>query len=232
MKTALILAGGLGTRLKNTVRDKQKVAAEVAGHPFITYLIRQVAKAGIYKIILCAGYKAETLLSAVCGLFPDLEIIFSIESEPRGTAGALKLALNRTNDPELLVMNGDSYFDIDLTSAIKRFHQSGAKALLCLREMKDVSRYGCVTLAGDGTILSFEEKGTFQGSGMVNAGIYLMCREVLESIPADKVCSLEREIFPALVREKSLRGLPLTGTFIDIGTPESYLLAQQLFQKG
>ncbi len=229
--TALILAGGLGTRLKSVVSDRQKAAAEVAGYPFIGYLIRQIADAGIHRIILCAGHKANTLQDSIRGLFPELDLVFSVEKQPLGTAGALRLALDYSSDQEFLVMNGDSYFDVDLADFLKFSRNCSVRAAVCLRKMEDVSRYGRVTASPSGVVLSFEEKGAFSGAGLINAGIYYIRREVLSRIPKKTVCSLEKEIFPVLADRGELAGYPADGTFVDIGTPESYRLAQQIFVK-
>lgn len=228
-ETALILAGGLGTRLKSTVPDRQKVAAEVAGRPFVSYLIRQIADAGIRRIILCAGHKADTLRESVQGAFPGLDICFSIEERPLGTGGALRLALELAGDQAFLVMNGDSYFEVKLPEFLGFFHDAAVPVAVCLRKMEDVTRYGRVTVAPSGRILSFEEKGAFHGSGLINAGIYCIRRDVLAAIPVDRNCSLEREVFPRLAEAGQLSGYQAEGTFIDIGTPESYRTAQQLF---
>lgn len=228
-ETALILAGGLGTRLKSTVPDRQKVAAEVAGYPFVSYLIRQIVDAGIRRIILCAGHKADTLRESVQGVFPELDIRFSIEDCPLGTGGALRLALELAGDDAFLVMNGDSYFDVKLPEFLGFFHDTAVPAAVCLRKMEDVTRYGRVTVASSGRILSFEEKGAFHGAGLINAGIYCIRREVLAEIPPDTNCSLERDVFPRLAETGQLAGYQAEGEFIDIGTPESYRTAQQMF---
>ncbi len=230
MLTALILAGGMGTRLQTAVPDRQKVAAEVAGTPFILRLLRQIEQAGGRRVILCAGYRAESLISALRGASLSLDLKFSIEDRPLGTAGALRLALKQASDPEFLVMNGDSYFEVDLNAFLSFARRSAAPAAICLRRMEDVSRYGRVSLAPDGMVSRFEEKGSFRGAGLINAGIYCFRREVLERIPEKTVCSLEKELFPSLAQNRELAAFPADGTFIDIGTPESFQTAQQLFK--
>lgn len=232
VQTAMILAGGMGTRLRPVLADRQKVAAEVAGTPFIAYLLRQVEKAGVRKVILCAGYRAKSLETAVQGLFPRLEVKFSIEERPLGTGGALRLALKSCMENEFLVMNGDSFFDLDLNAFLAFSERASESVVISLRRMENVARYGMVRLLPSGKIARFEEKGTFQGAGWINAGIYRIRREVLEQIPEQTLCSLEREIFPRLAENGELAGYPAEGMFIDIGTPESFLEAQKLFEKG
>ena len=231
MLTAMILAGGMGTRLRPVLADRQKVAAEVAGTPFIAYLLRQVEKAGVRKAILCAGYRAQSLKTAVQGLFPRLEVKFSIEERPLGTGGALRLALKSCMEKEFLVMNGDSFFDLDLNAFLAFSERASESAVISLRRMENVARYGMVRLPS-GKIARFEEKGAFRGAGWINAGIYRIRREVLEQIPEQTLCSLEREIFPRLAENGELAGYPAEGMFIDIGTPESFLEAQKLLEKG
>lgn len=232
VQTAMILAGGFGTRLQPVLADRQKVAAEVAGIPFIAYLLRQLEKAGVQKVILCAGYRAQSLKTAVQGLFPRMDLKFSIEEQPLGTGGALRFALKACMENEFLVMNGDSFFDLDLNAFLAFSELASEPVVISLRRMENVARYGMVRLLPSGKIARFEEKGAFQGAGWINAGIYRIRRGVLEQIPEQTVCSLEREIFPRLAENGELVGCPAEGMFVDIGTPESFLEAQKLFDKG
>lgn len=228
---AVILAGGLGTRLRAVVPDRQKVAAEVAGHPFIYHIIRQSAAAGIRDIVLCVGHKAETVEQCIAGNFPDLNIVFSKEESPLGTAGAVRLALNKTDAGEILVMNGDSYLDTDISAFVEWKRRNDLAVGLLLKQVEDVSRYGRVTLNAEGRILTFDEKGKFSGAGLINAGIYCFDRGILTVIPENSKCSIEIDIFPSLVSNGRLYGLISEGAFIDIGTPESYSEANAFFER-
>ena len=230
--TVCILAGGLGSRLREVVSDRQKAVAEVAGEPFVCRIIRQIAAAGIRRIVLCVGYKAESVEAVLERRFPEVEIGFSREELPLGTAGAVRLALDRglVDTPRVGVCNGDSWFSADLGSFLRR---SGSDpAAMMLAEVEDVSRYGRVVLERDSRrIREFSEKGG-GGPGVINAGIYHFDREVLmASIPAGRAVSFERDVFPVLAAERKLYGYPAAGGFIDIGPPESYCRAQQMFKE-
>lgn len=230
--TVCILAGGLGSRLREAVSDRQKAVAEVAGEPFVCRIIRQISAAGIRRIVLCVGYKAESVEAVLGHRFPGIEIRFSRETVPLGTAGAVRLALDRglVATPRVGVCNGDSWFAADLGVFLQR--SAADPAAMMLAEVEDVSRYGrVVSEPGSRRIREFSEKGG-GGPGVINAGIYHFDREFLRaSIPAGRPVSFEREVFPALAARGELYGYPATGRFIDIGTPESYHRAQQMFQE-
>jgi D-glycero-alpha-D-manno-heptose 1-phosphate guanylyltransferase len=226
---ALILAGGMGTRLRSVLQGKQKVVAPVDGQPFLLRLIMALHHVGIRRIILALGYRAEDVYSDLIGLVPsDVQIISSIEKEMLGTAGALRYALPLIISETVLVANGDSFFDGDLPSFMA-FHR-GVKAqismLLC--EVPDISRYGSVSLDSSGQILEFLEKRIdVQKPGVINAGLYLIDKSVIESFSLGKI-SLEKDAFPKYCG-KGLYGMRQEGGFIDIGTPEDFGRAADFF---
>lgn len=228
---AVVLAGGLGTRLRSVVADRQKVAAEVNGEPFIHKILRQLRDHGVRSVILCVGHLAETVERSVSGSFPELEIIYSREISPLGTAGAVKQALTRTNSGEVLILNGDSFLDADLTAFLQVWHSSDYPMGMLLREVADVSRYGRVTFDENGRVLSFDEKGKYSGKGHINAGIYAAELTFLEGLLTAETGSLEKEYFPELAKRGQLFGYPVEARFIDIGTPESYAEAQKFFKE-
>ena len=227
-----ILAGGLGSRLREVVSDRQKAVAEVAGEPFVCRIVRQLSAAGIRRIVFCVGYKAESVEAVLARRFPGIEISFSCETTPLGTAGAVRLALDRglVATPRVGVCNGDSWFAADIEAFLRQ--SSADPAAMLLAEVEDVSRYGRVVLEpGSCRIREFSEKGG-GGPGVINAGIYHFDREFLmASIPAGRPVSFEHEVFPALAAGRKLYGYSARGSFIDIGTPESYHLAQQMFRE-
>lgn len=214
--TAAILVGGRGTRLRAVVPDHQKVVAPVAGKPFLFRLLDQIADAGIQRVVLCAGYKSEQVES-IGASYRGMTLRYSIEPEPLGTAGALRHAQLET---PVIAMNGDSFCDVDL----KQLTQPNT---LVVREIPDTSASGRVEFDSNNVITRFAEKGQ-SGRGWINAGIYLLNREFIESIPVGRPVSIEREVFPAWVGR--LRAFPTHGRFLDIGTPETYAAAQDFFQ--
>lgn len=226
--TALILAGGLGTRLRSVVSQRQKVLAETHGRPFLSRLLDQLTAVGVPEAVLCTGYMGEQVEATFGSTYHGLRLFYSQETTPLGTGGALRAAVPLTTSDPLLVMNGDSYFQVDL-SAFWAYHEAhAAGTTLALARVPDTKRFGRVTVAEDGRVLAFEEKGSRDGPGWINAGIYLLGRERLLAIPLEGAVSLERQCFPAWIGDR-LYGYPGEGAFLDIGTPESYAAATQFF---
>lgn len=226
--TAAILAGGLGTRLRPVMADRPKVMFPVRGRPFVAYLLDQLAKSGVECAVLCTGHLGEQVKAGAGPSHGILRLSYSQESTPLGTAGALRLALPLLNSDPVLVMNGDSFCDVD-PNAFWRWHcERGAKASLVLAKVQDTSRYGRVKVSKNGAVLNFDEKGRESGPGWINACIYLIARSLLETIPVQRAVSLEREMFPSWVG-KGLCGYQTEGRFLDIGTPEAYAMVEQFF---
>lgn len=226
--SAAILAGGLGTRLRAAVSDKPKVLAEVNGRPFIAYLLDRLADAAIRRVILCTGYMAEQVCATLGNRYREMELLYSQEQVPLGTGGALRQALPLLDGSPVLVLNGDSFCDFDLPLLARQHAASGALASLALATVPDIGRYGAVELGAGQVIVRFEEKGTRQGEGLINAGVYLLARSLIESLPAQESVSLERDLFPILVGN-GLFGFPQSGRFIDIGVPSDYYAAIAFF---
>jgi len=226
---AMILAGGLGTRLQSVVNDRQKAAAEVAGKPFFFHLLEKLQRSGLKKVILCLGYQAESVRQSLTDFQQKLELDFSCEQSPLGTGGAVRLALNRSRARQIMILNGDSFLDADLIAFQHWKQHNNIRAAVLLAQVDNVARYGQVTINNDGKILAFTEKGNSSGSGLINAGVYLIDRELLTELPENQNISLEKDFFPTLVRNGLLFGQVSSGAFIDIGTPESFRLAQHFF---
>lgn len=226
----IVLAGGLGTRLRPVVENQPKVLAEVGGHPFLRYLLNQLAEWQIQEVVLCTGHLGEQIEARFGQNHDGLRLIYSRESAPLGTAGALRLALPLIRSDTALVLNGDSYCVADF-AALWRWHCSRqAIATLLLINNPDTRRFGSVQLTPDGRILRFEEKRESSEPGLINAGVYLIARDLLRSIPTARLVSLEREMFPAWIGG-NFYGYLATGPFLDIGTPESYAAAEVFFAK-
>ena len=226
--TAVILAGGLGTRLRGVVADRPKVLAEVNGRPFITYLLDRLVDAGIGRVVLCTGYKAEMVKSVLKDRYRGIELIYSEEDFPLGTGGALRRALPLFGGSPLLVMNGDSFCSVDLSLFLQQHEISGAKASLTLVSVADIGRYGTVEVSPDSSVVSFEEKGARNGYGLINAGVYLLDNSVIEMLPIEKVASLELDLFPRLIGQ-GLYGFTHPAEFIDIGVAADYYAAADFF---
>ncbi len=229
--TAVILAGGLGTRLKTVVKDQPKVLAEVNGRPFLKYLLDQLANWHIEKIVLCTGYLGDQIETFFGNQYRSAQLVYSKEPEPLGTGGALRFALPLLNSEQVLVLNGDSYCDADFTDLLDWHTVKHSSATVYLCKMHDTSRFGRVQVTGTGEIIKFDEKdGQVTQPGLINAGIYLINRKFLDTIPDKKPCSLEREIFPGWIGQHFF-GYRTDSAFLDIGTPESYAAASVFLTK-
>jgi D-glycero-alpha-D-manno-heptose 1-phosphate guanylyltransferase len=220
---AFVLVGGKGTRLRSVVYDRPKPMADVFGKPFLEIIIRLLAAKGINKFVLLAGYKANEIESYFNRAeFRDFDIGFSHESEPLGTGGAVRNAQEFATEPTLLV-NGDTYFDIDIDRFCAYHALNKADVTISLFKVPDVSRYGSVSVTPDGIVTSFHEKDAGRtGTGLINAGMSLLSKAFIADLPDQKSFSMETEVFPKFVNTGKMFGLEQKGPFFDIGTPESY----------
>lgn len=230
VECAALLAGGLGTRLRSVVSDRPKVMALVAGRPFVTHLLDQLAESGIRKVVLCTGYMADMIRNELGDEYRGMELVYSVEDTPLGTGGALQNAVRLLSGDKILVLNGDSYCQCNLASFITAHAASTAPAGMVLARVDDVSRFGAVLTSNDSLVGSFNEKGEKSGPGWINAGIYLLPKRLIQEIAPGQQVSLEREVFPAHLTE-GIYGYPCSGLFIDIGIPEEYQRAQSLFSQ-
>lgn len=226
--TTVILAGGLGTRLRKVVSDRPKVLAEVQGKPFLCYILDQLVNFGINQVIISAGYLADKIISVIGSKYDSLNLNYSKEVNPLGTAGALRLIHEITDERYCLVMNGDSYIEFDLLSLFNFFRKRKAKIVILTKMVADTSRYGTIQMNEKNEITAFVEKKKIVESGIINAGIYLMKTSTLINIPNKTPCSLEYDFFPRMI-DKGMYGYIEEGRFIDIGTPNSYVQAQNFF---
>jgi len=224
----VILAGGLGTRLSGVVSDRPKPMAAVNGRPFLSYLFDQLIAAGVHNAILCTGHKGEQIQEAFGESHGSLALRYSREQQALGTGGALRLALPLIRSKNVLVENGDSFCGADFNEFGSWYVSRKLRAALLLVSAPESSRYGSVNVAPDGRILSFHEKGAKAGP-WINAGVYLMERDLFERIPKDRSYSLERDLFPSLIEEKALYGYSVKAAFLDIGVPEDYAAAGGFF---
>lgn len=224
----IILAGGMGTRLRSVVSDVPKCMAPVAGKPFLYYLFTTLIESGFTHIILSLGYKHEVIEEWIAsGSFP-IAISSVTEDTPLGTGGAVKLALSRANEEEVFILNGDTFFEVSFTDMLTLHKQTRSAATLALKEMRQFDRYGVVDIeVPSNRILRFHEK-QYCESGLINGGIYLINRRELDGYPAK--FSLEKDFFEKQVSSSTLSGYISNGYFIDIGIPEDYERAQTDFK--
>jgi D-glycero-alpha-D-manno-heptose 1-phosphate guanylyltransferase len=226
-----ILAGGLGTRLRPAIGDRAKVVADVDGRPFLRHLLDQVAASGFRDIVLCVGWRADEVEAALGAAHGPLRLRYSREAEPLGTGGALRLALPLLDAPDVLVMNGDSFCEVDLAAAWAWHRARRAEATLVAIEVPDASRYGRVEIDAEDRVRRFVEKQQDGAAGWINAGIYLLARARLAALPSGRALSLERDVLPGWIAA-ALYGYRVRGRFIDIGTPGAYSAASLFFRGG
>src|SRR5215467_5439802 len=224
---AFVLCGGAGTRLRPVLADRPKSMAPISGAPFLQLLLDRLRSEGIGDVILGTGHMAEKIERYFgSGNKFAVRIRYSREDEPLGTGGALKLAESLISDP-VLVLNGDSYVEWNLNSMLDLFRTEDADLVLVLQAVADVTRYGSVELNKDGRVTKFIEKGIRAGPGLINAGVYLLRKQIVCDLPASTAISLEKEVFPRLL-DRRVYGLLCTGLFVDIGIPDDFKRAQTL----
>jgi D-glycero-alpha-D-manno-heptose 1-phosphate guanylyltransferase len=225
---AILLVGGLGTRLRSVLPSTPKVLASIGEGAFLELLVRQLRSQGVLHLVMCTGYLGEQIENKFGdGRAWDIAIQYSKEEQPLGTAGAVKLAQRYLrNVPEFLVMNGDSFLEIDFRSLMNFHRGHGALATIAAARVENASPYGALHVDATGRVRSFAEKTVGDVPGLVNGGVYVFNHAVLQHIP-EEPASLERDVFPQLL-DQGVYALEQHGIFIDIGTPVTYERAQQL----
>jgi len=219
---AVILAGGMGTRLRSITQDRiPKAMAEVQGKPFIYWQLLYLKKQGIKKIILAVHYHASQIQSFVGPYFEGMEIRYSIEKEPLGTGGAVRRAMDHIDGSLAWVLNGDTWFPINLKAMFTHHQQSGNQITIALKKLYDFNRYGSVTVNKNNRITAFKEKNQIS-AGYINGGIYLLAAEVLKSFKMGERFSMEHDLFEQKVKEVVIGGYKSKARFIDIGMPSDY----------
>lgn len=221
-RQAVILAGGLGTRLRPVLSERPKAMAEFNGRPFLEHQLDLLKAGGMQDVLLCVGYMAE----AISGYFGDgaqwgLRIRYSVDPSPLGTGGALKLA-EPLLDETFLLLNGDTFLSCDLSALEEHHRVNQADVTLAVSRADDASGYGSVEVGADGRATGFREKAVGAYPGYVNAGLYVMSKSLLADVPANRPVSLERDLLNEWVHTRRVFTLQLEGPFVDIGTPEGY----------
>ncbi|WP_342041423.1 D-glycero-D-manno-heptose 1-phosphate guanosyltransferase [Campylobacter coli] len=214
---AIVLAGGLGTRLRSVVQDLPKPMAPINGKPFLAFVLEYLKKQGITEIILSVSYKYELIQEYFKDEFHGMKIRYNIEKELLGTGGAIKDALKFIQN-QAYVLNGDTIFDIDL----KKLALNDSKICIALKQMQNFDRYGTVNVDNQGIVTSFEEK-VFKKRGLINGGIYLLKKDIFDNFDLEKKFSFEKflqENFELLKIQTQI----FNDYFIDIGVPQDYKL--------
>jgi len=230
LKEAIILAGGLGTRLRKVVKDVPKPMADVNGRPFLEYLLRYLQQNGIEKVILSVGYKWEVIKAYFGDSFKGIEIVYGVENEPLGTGGGIKKSLSFVNSNDIFILNGDTFFNIDLKEFFA-FHKKKRSVLsIALKAMRQFDRYGNVKIDDNNRIVSFEEKRYYE-SGLINGGIYLLNKDFFMDLDWKDKFSFEKDFLEKYYKFYEFYGLPFDSYFIDIGVPEDYERAKRDFEE-
>ncbi|MDR1377898.1 MAG: nucleotidyltransferase family protein [Synergistaceae bacterium] len=223
--TAIVLAGGFGTRLRHIVPDLPKPIAPVAGKPFLSFVLDWLSRNGVTHTILATGYLADKISDYFGGSYSNMRLSYSVETTPLLTGGAVKKALGLCDDDSVFVINGDTYFDVPLPEMKRQFELTNADAMLAVKEMRDFKRYGTLTI-DNWRITEFREKGPCE-RGFINGGVCILKRRLFDGFPA--AFSLETDLFLKHTYDLELRAYPCEGYFIDIGVQEDYERAQAEF---
>jgi len=227
IRTAIILAGGLGTRLRSVVSELPKCMAPVNQRPFLDYVIRYLQQNGITHFVFSVGYKSEAIIDHIQNNYPQLQADFALEESPLGTGGAIQHALSFVKEEQVVIVNGDTIFEADLISMADVHLHTEADCTLALKPMNNFERYGVVRINQKNTVTGFEEK-KYYPEGLINGGIYILNKASFLHHHLPKVCSFEKDYLEKYYSTVSMQGFVSDAFFIDIGIPEDYERAQQL----
>ena len=227
---AIILAGGLGTRLKSVVADKPKVLSPVVGKPFLYYIIQYLQEQGVTSYIFSLGYLANQVIDFLQEDYPNLPYQYYIEDIPLGTGGGIKKAIELSTEQDVLIVNADTYFNISLPQMYTAHKATDAMCSVSLKLMNDFDRYGSVEIDINNTIISFKEK-IFTKQGLINGGYYLINKNYFISATQHlpEIFSFEKDFLEKKLSTNVVKGFIADGYFIDIGIPEDYAKAQEVF---
>lgn len=222
---AIVLAGGFGTRLRQVVTDVPKPMAPVAGRPFLEILLGSLAQKGFSRAVLSLGFMAEKISGHFGAHFKDLNLSYVVEDTPLGTGGAIRLAATACADEHVFIFNGDTYLDLEVERLEQQWH-ANKHPIVVGRQVPDTTRYGRLVVEGK-RITGFAEKG-IAGSGLINAGCYVLATDALAQLPLHQPFSIETDYLVPEVRRATVEVFETEGVFIDIGIPEDYARAQTL----
>lgn len=220
-KECIILAGGLGTRLQSVVSDVPKCMAPVAYKPFLSHIFDYLETQKFSHVVLSLGHKSEIIINWLTTQNRSFDISYVIESKALGTGGAIKFAFSKVRSQRAIVLNGDTFFNVNTNSLFDSFAKQNAEIMLALKPMTDFDRYGSVEINIKGKILKFNEKKHLQ-EGLINGGVYLINKDIFSKLNLPEVFSFEKEVLEAKTSELNIYGLPFDSYFIDIGIPSDF----------
>ena len=223
MIEVVVLAGGAGKRLRGVVSDVPKPMAPVGGKPFLDLVLSSLENKGIREVVLSVGYKAEKIIDYFGSSYRRLQISYAREKEPLGTGGAIKCALNYVKGDTALVINGDTFLDLEIRELLQTKNTT-RNSIIVARQTKDAERFGTISFSG-AKVTSFSEK-LLTGPAVINAGVYLLSRSELDAFDVGQRFSLEEEYLPKACEQGKFNIFISRGDFLDIGTPEDYLRAE------
>jgi len=221
---AILLAGGLGNRLRSKVADRPKVMAEINQQPFLSYLLNYLSNHNVNRAVLATGYLHEVIERFYGNYYKRLHIDYSLEEQPLGTGGAIKQALTKISVEHVLILNGDTFFDINPDALFILHHKNDADITIGLKAMRHISRYGIVKTQGT-RIISFEEKHPVD-DGYINGGVYLAKTSLFDSLELSEKFSFEADFLKKFTAELNMHAYVSDAYFIDIGVPDDYERAQ------
>lgn len=225
MMEAIILAGGFGTRLAHVVSDVPKPMAPVCDRPFLRFILDDLQEKGVEKVVLAVGYKWKIIQKYFGNTYRGMRIKYSVEDTPLFTGGAIKKALAKCQNNKVFIINGDTFFDVDL----QQMSRIDAPLVVAVKELESFDRYGTVSLSAENIITGFREKQPCE-KGYINGGVYYMDRTLLDSIEKETF-SFEKEVLETVYQRFPVPVYIGSGYFIDIGVPEDYQVAQSALQE-
>ncbi|MCF8423380.1 MAG: nucleotidyltransferase family protein [Bacteroidia bacterium] len=227
LKEAIILAGGFGTRLQAVVKDVPKPMAPINNEPFLNYIFPYLKHYNIEHVVLSTGYLSEKISEYYKNEYKGIKISYTKEVNPLGTGGGIRLALEKCFTDNVLVLNGDSFFDVDLNSYYKQHSILKSNCSLALRSINNAARYGTIKLDDTFVIKAFKEKDNVELPGLINGGVYILNRELFLNETEENITfSIEKDFFEKRIDQLKILGFEYQGYFIDIGIPEDYKKAQ------
>ena len=231
LKEAIILAGGFGTRLQAVVSDVPKPMAPINNEPFLNYVFDYLLHYKIEHVVLSTGYLADKISDYYKNEYRGIKVSYTKEETPLGTGGGIRLAMTKCYTSDVLVLNGDSFFDVNITDHFNNHISKQADCSLALRKVFNASRYGTILLGIGNAIETFKEKNNIEQTGLINGGVYILNRKLYLSKTNEAVpFSIEKDFYESRINELHIFGFEYDGYFIDIGIPEDYNKAQTDFK--